>query len=117
MRLSFKIVVRDSVCMIVLNLYDDSFNFIIKLDGVIAAIPASLVPNLHPSKEFEASSYSLNDRKTERSEESLSPIFRFLITTVTSTVSTTVSTATVILSTWRYFYNWRWDRFFIFNEI
>jgi len=69
-------------------------------DGVIEAIPASLLPKLHPSKEIEASRYSSNDGKNERSEDSLSPIFRFLITTVTSTVSTTVSTATVMLSTW-----------------
>ena len=69
---------------------------------MIEAIPASLLPKLHPSKEIEASRHSSNDGKSERSEESLSPIFRFLITTVTSTVSTTVSTATVMLSTWRY---------------
>jgi len=69
-------------------------------DGVIEAIPASLLPKLHPSKDIEASRYTSNDGKNERSEDSLSPIFRFLITTVTSTVSTTVSTATVMLSTW-----------------
>ena len=69
---------------------------------MIEAIPASLLPKLHPSKEIEASRYTSNDGKNERSEDSLSPIFRFLITTVTSTVSTTVSTATVMLSTWRY---------------
>lgn len=74
------------------------------LDGVIEAIPASLLPNLQPSKEIEASKYTLNNGDSQDSEESLSPIFRFLITTVTSTVSTTVSTVTINLSTWRYIF-------------
>jgi len=70
-------------------------------DGIIDSIPASLVPNIHPSKGDDSVNSYPNIGISQRSEEELSPVLRFLITTKTSTVYTTVSTKTSILSTWR----------------
>jgi len=69
-------------------------------DGIIDSIPASLLPNIHPSKGDDFVNSFPMIGISQRSEEDLSPVLRFLITTITSTVYTTVSTQTSILSTW-----------------
>lgn len=70
-------------------------------DGIINSIPAALVPNIHPSKGDDSVNSYPNIGISQRLEEEISPVLRFLITTKTSTVYTTVATLTSIFSTWR----------------
>lgn len=70
-------------------------------DGIIESIPAALFPKINPSKEIDSSKSGHNIGGSQRSEEQLSPIMRFLITTKTSTVFTTVATKTSTASSWR----------------
>jgi len=62
-------------------------------DGIIDSIPASLFPTLQPSKDIDS-------EISKRSEEPVSPVLRFFITTKTTTVTTTVATVTSLSSSW-----------------